>query len=262
MANSRAGVLQVLSPATGILVLLALFSSPRLAMAQGADAANLTEGQPLHLEDAEAARGAQVQSTFRYSRTYEHKDEYYVSPQWQPGFGQYWHYQISVRTLAGPADRTTSGDVQLLLFRQLNIERAHRPAFAIAGEATVPSGIGSKGLNTRLKAVMSKTVGSVPGRDRIHLNGDWYHNAERHLDERSHYYGAALGYTHAWGRSTALILDFWREQQRQIGQTCNLAEAGLRRKVSGKAVVSLAGSAGIGQQSPKFRVIFSVEFGS
>lgn len=235
--------------------------SPHLATAQGANAANLTEGQPLHLEDAEAAHGAQVQSSFRYSRTYQSQSQYYISPQWQQGLGQYWHYQISVQTLAGPADRTTSGDVQLLLFRQLNVERGKLPAFAVAGEATVPSGIGSAGLDTRLKVILSKSLGAIPGRDRFHMNGDWYHNAGKHLDERSHYYGAAIGYTHAWDRRTALIIDFWRQQQRQIGETYNLAEAGLRRRVSEKAVVSIAGSAGIGQQSPKFRISFSVEYG-
>jgi hypothetical protein len=124
----------------------------------------------------------------------------------------------------------------------------------------VPSGIGSAGLDTRLKAIMSKSFGAVPGPNRFHVNGDWYHNAGRHSDERSQYYGAAIGYTHAWDRSTALIIDVWRQQQRQIGQTYNLAEAGVRRRVSEKAVVSFAGSAGIGQQSPKFRVTVAVEY--
>jgi len=229
-------------------------------MAQDAEVANLTEGQPLHLDDAEAGHGAQVQGSLRYTRTDDNQDQYYLSPQLQVGFGQYWHYQIAVPTMAGAADRTTSGDVQFLLFRQLNTEQGQRPAFAVAGEATLPSGVHSAGLDTRLKGIMSKSIGSAPGRDRIHLNADWYHNAGRHPDERSHYYGAVLGYSHAWGQSTALILDFWRQQQRQIGQTYNLAELGVRRKVSDKAVASFAGSAGIAQQSPKFRFAISLEY--
>lgn len=124
----------------------------------------------------------------------------------------------------------------------------------------MPTGVRSAGLDTRLKGILSKTIGSVPGSDRVHLNGDWYHNAGRRPDERSHYYGVVLGYSHAWDKRMALIIDFWRQQQQQIGETYNMAEVGIRRKVSDKAVVSFAGSTGIAQQSPKFRLAVSLEY--
>ncbi len=130
----RNGALRLCRKFLGSLIFLAGLSLPHSAIAQDADASDLTEGQPLHLDDAEAGHGAQVQGTFRYSRTYEDEDQYYVSPQLQVGIGQYWHYQIAVPVLAGPADRTTSGDIQFLLFRQLNTEQRGWPAFAIAGE--------------------------------------------------------------------------------------------------------------------------------
>jgi hypothetical protein len=242
------------------MVLVAALALPGIAVAQEADASNLTEGQPLHLEDAEPGRGAQAQGFFRYSRTYQDEDQYSISPELQVGFGQYWHYQIAVPVLAGPADRTTSGDIQALLFRQINTEDDVWPAFAVAGELTAPTGLRSAGLDTRVKALLSKSIGSVPRRDRVHLNGDWYHNAARRPDERSQYYGIVLGYSHAWEKRMGLIVDFWRQQQKQNSQTYNLAEVGIRRRVSDKAVLSMAGSAGIGQQSPKFRVTIGFEY--
>jgi hypothetical protein len=82
---------QRLNPVFPALLLVAAILCPRVT-AQNANAGDLTEGQPLHLEDAEAAHGAQVQNAFRYTRTYQKQDQYYVAPEWQQGFGQYWHY--------------------------------------------------------------------------------------------------------------------------------------------------------------------------
>jgi len=62
--------------------------------------------------------------------------------------------------------------------------------------------------------------------------------------------------------ATVIIIDFWRQRQQQIGETYDMAQAGIRRKVSDKAFVSFPGSNGLAQQSPKFRFAVSLEYSS
>ena len=245
---------------SGLALLIALLVSAGAGTLHAADHLNLEEGLPVKVEDAYpiAFRGREVQTAFRYERTDGDKDRVVIDPRIEFGFAPNWQGKISVPFLLGSADRTDSGNVGLEAFYNFNTEGLALPAFALSARGDLPTGRDSAGLDTKLKAIMTKNV-SKTGLDRIHLNFAWKRNAGARSGQREDLYHAVIGYSRRLDADTVLVADFVREQEIEKKHEANIMELGIRRQVTPLTLISFGLGAGVGDESPKLRAMFGIQ---
>jgi Putative MetA-pathway of phenol degradation len=234
----------------GFFGLVAL--APLAAIA--ADHMNLEEGLPTRVEDAypTAFRNREVQGVFSYDRTRQDENRVTLEPRLEFGISPNTELRIRAPFYTGNADRTGSGNLDVSALYNFNAEGLVLPALAVEGEGEIPTGKDSRGFDTTLKFIATKSI-SQTGLDRIHLNLGWTHNAGREADEREHRYLAILGYSRRLTADTVLVADFIREQERKRGENSNVIELGIRWQLTPRAVISFGAGAGIGEESPRAR---------
>ena len=183
-------------------------------------------------------------------------------PGLQFGLAGGWQGTVSARFFSGSADKTGSGNVRLNVLRQFLRDSANAPALALSGQAELPTGQNSEGVDTRLKFILSRTLGGAPSRPRLHLNVGWKHNDKKQPGELGDGYLAILGYSQRLGQDSVLVADLVSEQELTEGQTQNTLELGFIRSVSEQTQLSLGVSAGLSKDSPDYRLVgaFQVSF--
>ncbi len=231
-------------------------------VALATDHMNLEEQLPTDLEDALPSEYLipEFQSAFRYECTREHGDRFVLLPRVIYGFAPNWHVKLGVPFLLGSADKTGSGNVELELFKALNDETLHLPIFAVAAGGEFPTGFDTRGGNTSVKFIATKTVGESATLPRVHVNVSWNHNIGGPSDVRRDSYIALLGYSRFLPGDNVLVMDLEREQELEKGKTANLVEAGLRRMFMGQGVISIGAGAGIGENSPHYRITLGFQY--
>jgi hypothetical protein len=252
MMRSRAGLT---FSAVGI-TLQAICLCASFSPAQAADHQNLEENLPVKVEDAYpiAFRGRELQGYFRLEKTADGKDRFLFEPRLELGFARNWQMTLSSPLLWGNADHTGSRNFRLAALHNFNQESLSTPAFALAARAEFPTGVESAGVDTELKFIATKTLGHSSMLHQVHLNAAWLHNSGRMAGERGDRYHVALGYSRRLGPDTMLVGDVFREQDRERGKTINMVELGIRRQLTPLTVFTLGAGAGIGGDSPDYRV--------
>lgn len=222
--------------------------------AQAADHSNLEEGLPTQVEDAYPIQyqGRELQGIFRYERTSDGENQFVLEPRLEYGVTRNAQISISAPAILGDADRTGSGNIRLTGLYNLNTESLSTPALAIAGGVEFPTGVDSAGVDTELKVIATKTLGTGAGLDRVHFNGSWLHNAQPQSEERSDRYALVVGYSRRLGPDTILVADFVRQQEMKRDENSNTLELGARRQLNPRTVLSVGAEAGIAEQSPDF----------
>ena len=86
------------------------------------------------------------------------------------------------------------------------------------------------------------------------MNAAWTNNAEAEDDERDDMYKFVIGYDRRLNADTVLILDYVREQEKEKNEEINLVEAGIRCQLTPLTVIAAGAGAGIGEDSPDFRI--------
>lgn len=225
-----------------------------------ADHLNLEEGLPTRIEDAypTAFRNREVQASARFERTRDGEDRLTLEPRIELGLAPNTELRIAAPFLMGDADRTGSGDVHLSALYNFNVESLTLPAFAIEAEGVIPIGKNSRGFDTTLTFIATKSV-SRTGPDRIHLNVGWHHDAGRADDEREHRYVAIVGYSRRVTADAVLVCDFVREQERERDAASNVVELGVRWQLTPLLVLSAGAGAGIGDESPRARGMIGLQ---
>ena len=227
--------------------------------AQDGDVHDLQENLPVRVTDALASSGPQAQARTLITRQRPAGTQVEVEPQLQWGFAPRWHVQTAAVLLTSSREEdTNSGDVQVILFHQLNEARGRGPVFAVSGGIDVPSGVDSAGVDTRLRGIVTQKFGGV-SQQRLHFNGEYLRNARKRMDERANAWLATAGYSRLLKRDLVLIVDAARLQQRALDETMNLAEAGVRGRVGRKVVLSGGVGVGLGPNAPKVQFTFGVE---
>lgn len=223
------------------------------------DHVNLEEGLPTSLEDAypTAYRNREIQFFTRYERTRDGKDRVTLNPRLE--FGPFRNTQISIEApfYTGSADRTGSGDTRLEAFYNFNTESRKVPAFAVAGRITAPSGRNSRGVDTAIKFIATKSISNRF--DRLHLNLELERNGGARFDERNTLYTAIFGYSGRVGADTVFVADFVRKQERMRGENSNIIEAGIRRQINPLTILTIGAGVGIGEQSPRFQIRIGIQ---
>jgi hypothetical protein len=227
--------------------------------AQDGDVHDLQENLPVRVTDAIASSGPQVQARTLLSRQRPDGFQAQLEPQLQWGFARGWHVQTAaVMLTSSREENTNSGDVQILVFRQLNQVEGRRPVFGVSIGADVPSGIESAGLDTRLRGIVTQPLGGA-NQHRLHGNFEWLRNAGRREDERKNAWLATAGYSRLLGRNLVMIVDAARLEERALDEVINLAEAGVRGRITKSLVVSGGVGVGFGPTSPKLQFTFGFE---
>ncbi len=117
-------------------------------------------------------------------------------------------------------------------------------------------------MDTRLKFILSRTLGDNPSRPRLHLNVGWKHNDKKQPGELGDGYLAILGYSQRLGQASVLVADLVSKQELTEGQTQNTLGLGFIRSVSEQTQLPVGASAGLSKDSPDHQVVgaFQVSF--
>jgi hypothetical protein len=230
--------------------------------AHASDHWNLEEQLPTEVEDAYPSDYLvpELQSLFRYERLRPAGDRFVLSPRLTYGFARDWNVKIAAPFLLGPTDHTGSGDTEVDVFNNFVAESPYWPALAWSAGAVFPTGGRSDGIDTMLKFIATKALGTDFTLHRVHLNLTWNHHAGTSPEERRDRYTAILGYSHLLPTDTVLVADLVREQELEKTRTANLVEVGLRHMLTTESVVSVGAGAGLGSDSPRFRLTIGFQY--
>jgi hypothetical protein len=241
----------------GIAVLAALATAARAS-----DVHDLQRNLPLEVEDTTTAEqgNLQVQASARYERTNDGEDQLTVEPQVQYGVLPNLHIELSYPVIAGDADRGGSGDVTAAAVYNFLREENARPALAVKAQAELPTGVGSDGVDTDLRLLLTKTIDDGESQDRLHLNAGWIHNAAADSAERPNRFIGVVGYSRKLSDRTVFLADLVREQQEQEGLDSTILEAGLLHQLNENFTLAAGVGAGIGEDSPDVRVTIGVQY--
>jgi hypothetical protein len=249
-----------------LLAAICLLGLVPLAHAQS-DQINLDAGLPTRLEDAypTAWGNREFQLPVRYQRSRQGDNLVQYTPTLE--FGPFRNTQLAVAVplYSGNGDRSGSGNVQVSGLYNFNTEGKFLPALALAGTLTVPTGLRSEGTDYNGRFILTKSfLGTL---NRLHLNVVYFHNSQPGVlaeggalkQERLDRFALLVGYSTRISPQSSLVLDFVREQRRFRGELGSLLEAGIRRQMNPRLVLSAGASAGLGTDADKFTATLGLQ---
>ncbi len=220
------------------------------------------KGSPTQLEDAYPLNKGEldIEGLFRYEKTANGRG-YVWTPRLEYGFADNWQARLSTPFLSGATatDEPLHHTMQLEILNNFLGESGYRPAVAASVEFDFPTGRG-QGLDTTVKALASKTLGTSAFLPRLHVNGAWTHNSAPQAGERNNLYSVAIGYTQLLNERIMVIADFFRQQSFIRGQTENVVELGGRVAVTTAVVIAAGVGYGVSSDSRDFHLQAGVEF--
>lgn len=204
---------------------------------------NLDPNRPLQVEDAYPIPEGEIalESGVRVNDRREGRTRFAFQPQILYGVSR--NTQIEIQsdlftesaTVVGP---NRSGDLRLGVLYNFNTETLTLPALAMSLELDVPTGVQSKGVDTKVTGILTRSVGRL----RFHINGGYTVLGSPQYQERSGMYrfvAAAsypIGYPYRF-RET-LIIDIYTRQSDLLGQSNHTGiEVGLRHQLSSRIVL-------------------------
>jgi hypothetical protein len=231
-----------------LLLVGAAAFGPAIVLALDHD--NLDPNRPIGMEDAYAIAEGEigVEGGVRFNDHREGRTRLTFQP--QIIYGAFANTQIEIQgdlftepnTLVGA---NKSGDLHLGILYNFNTETISLPAFAARVEADLPTGVNSKGLDTQLTGIMTRSIGRL----RVHLNVGYTILGSSQGQERPGAYRAvaALSYPLGYPMSfrDTLIASVYTRQSDLRGQRNNTGiEVGLRHQLTSRIVLD----AGLGTE--------------
>ncbi|MFC7736992.1 hypothetical protein ACFQX4_14285 [Roseomonas sp. GCM10028921] len=214
---------------------------------------------PSTLQDAFAGQPgeAEAQLGLRYDRR-RGKDELRIFPQYQISPADGLLLNLSLPYTVGSGERANEGEAGIGFFYNLNREKGWLPAFAVAVEADTPVGPGDRGTQVQVTGIATRSIDAAAHR-RIHVNASWSVRFAPSAEERHQPYRLVAGYSQLLSPQTAFILDYVRERQERGEHDSNVVELAFRHRLAERVTVGFGAGAGIGHDSPRYRLLFSVE---
>lgn len=249
-----------------LLAALCLLGLAPLAHAQS-DQINLDAGLPTRLEDAypTAYDNREFQLPVRYQRSQQGDNLVQYTPTLEFGPLRNTQLAVAVPIYSGNGDRSGSGNVQVSGLYNFNTEGKYLPAAALAGTLTLPTGLRSEGTDYSGRLILTKSfLGTL---NRLHLNVVYFHNSQPGVvaesgqlkQERLDRFALLVGYSTRIAPQSSLVVDFVREQRRFEGELGSSLEAGIRRQMNPRLVLSLGASAGLGTDADKFTATLGLQ---
>ncbi len=175
------------------------FNNPALAV----DHNNLDSDRPLSFDDAESIGFGEQSLEFGAGVAFPQNKTVggQFSVEYLNGVILNGHILIGIDpTVGGRTDNEDTdfsiGDLSVGFFYNFNREYDDVPAFALRTDVALPTGNGSAGVDFRVRAIASKTVGQF---DRLHLNLDLNFKTAPDTGDRSVIPGLILGYSRPIG---------------------------------------------------------------
>lgn len=218
---------------------LALSSVSALAL----DHDNLDPNRPIGMEDAYAIPKGEIglEGGVRFNDRREGRTRVTFQP--QIIYGAFENTQIEIQgdlftdphSLVGA---NKSGDLHLGVLYNFNTETLTLPAMAIRVEADLPTGVNSKGVDTQLTGILTRSF----GRFRTHLNLGYTLLGSPQGQERPGAYRAVAAVSYPLGYPTSfrdtLIASVYTRQSDLRGQRNHTGiEIGLRHQLSSRVVL-------------------------
>lgn len=235
---------------TGVLLgacaAVVLWTAPAWAL----DHDNLDPNRPIQMEDAYAIPKGEIglESGVRLNDRRQGRTQAVFQP--QIIYGAFDNAQIEIQgdfftepqSLVGA---NKSGDLHLGVLYNFNTETLRLPAFAMRVEADLPTGVNSRGVDTQLTGILTRSFGRL----RAHVNAGYTLLGAPQGQERpgAYRFVAAVSYPIGYPdrfRET-LIMDVYTRQSDLKGQRNNTGvELGLRHQLSSRIVLD----AGLGTE--------------
>ena len=231
-----------------LLVIVLSGSLPATVLALDHD--NLDPNRPIAMEDAYAIPKGEIgiESGVRFNDRRAGRTRIVFQP--QIIYGAFDNAQIEIQSDLA-TDPTTvvgankSGDLHLGLLYNLNTETLRLPAFAVRGEIELPTGVDSRGVDTQLTGILTRSF----SRWRVHVNAGYTLLGSPQGQERPGTYRALVAVSYPLGYPTrfreTFIADVYTRQSDLHGQQNNTGvEIGLRHQLSSRIVLD----AGLGTE--------------
>ena len=222
------------------VVILALLS-PDAALCLDHD--NLDPNRPIGMEDAYAIAQGEigVEGGVRINDRREGRTRVTFQP--QIIYGAFANTQIEIQgdlmtepnTVVGA---NKSGDLHLGMLYNFNTETIHLPAFAVRAEVELPTGVNSRGVDTQMTGILTRSFGRL----RAHLNAGYTVLGSPQGQERPGTYRAVAAISYPLGYPThfldTLIASVYTRQSDLRGQRNNTGvDIGLRHQLTSRIVL-------------------------
>jgi hypothetical protein len=246
-----------------LILFLSLFitAAPTWAV----DHNNLDEGRPLQVEDAYPIAYGELSAETGVRVSYNRHGNDRVAFPMELLYGAYWNLHLGLGSTLFTSPQTIddpekSGDLRLLGLYNLNQETLRIPALAVKLTLDFPSGIRSRGVDTELKGILTRTV----GHGRVHFNAGYQFIGNARDAERDGRYEVLLGVQYPWGYprsfTTTVLADVFTHQATRFNETNNSGvEIGMRRQIAPAIILDV----GIGTEfiGPSERDLFFATVG-
>jgi hypothetical protein len=204
---------------------------------------NLDPNRPLQVEDAYPIPEGEIalESGVRVNDRRESRTRFAFQPQIL--YGAFRNTQIEIQsdlftesaTVVGP---NRSGDLRLGVLYNFNTETLTLPALAMSLELDVPTGVQSRGVDTKVTGILTRSVGRL----RFHVNGSYAVHGSPQYQERGGMYRivAAVSYPigYPYRFRETLIIDVYTRQSDLVGQSNHTGiEVGLRHQLTSRIVL-------------------------
>jgi len=229
-----------------LLLLPGLLPAPLLAL----DHDNLDPNRPAGMEDAYAIPKGEIgmEGGVRFNDRHEGRTRVTFQP--QIIYGAFENAQIEIQgdlftepsTLVGAAK---SGDLHLGLLYNFNTETLRLPAMAVRVETDLPTGVNSKGVDTQVTGILTRSFGRL----RAHLNAGYTLLGSPQGQERTGAYRAVVAVSYPLGYPTSfrdtLIASLYTRESDLRGQRNHTGvEVGIRHQLTSRLVLD----AGLGTE--------------
>ena len=204
---------------------------------------NLDPNRPIWMEDAYAIPKGEIglEGGVRFNDRREGRTSVTFQP--QIIYGAFANTQIEIqgdlftdpRSLVGA---NKSGDLHLGVLYNFNTETLSLPAFAVRVEADLPTGVNSKGVDTQLTGILTRSFGRL----RVHLNAGYSVIGSPQGQERPGAYRAVAAVSYPLGYPTSfrdtLIASVYSRQSDLRGQQNHTGvEIGIRHQLTSRVVL-------------------------
>lgn len=222
-----------------VAVGLLLMPLPVIAL----DHDNLDPNRPIGMEDAYAIPKGEIgmEGGVRFNDRREGRTRVTFQP--QIIYGAFENTQIEIQgdlmsdphTLVGAAK---SGDLHLGVLYNFNTETISLPAFAARVEVDLPTGVNSKGVDTQMTGILTRSFGRL----RVHLNAGYTVLGSPQGQERPGAYRAVAAVSYPLGyptsfRDTLIASLYTRESDLRGQRNHSGVEIGLRHQLSSRLVL-------------------------
>jgi hypothetical protein len=211
--------------------------------ARALDHDNLDPNRPIGMEDAYAIPKGEIglEGGVRFNDRREGRTRTTFQP--QIIYGAFENTQIEIQsdlltepnTIAGP---TKSGDLHLGVLYNFNTETTNIPALAVRLEADLPTGVNSKGVDTQVTGILTRSFGRL----RAHLNAGYTVMGSPQGQERPGAYRAVAAVSYPLGypmrfRETIIASIYTRQSDLRGQQNNTGVEIGIRHQLSSRIVL-------------------------